>query len=146
FPKKYGKMTLQELCRQMHEYLRKVRITKVLKDVYSNNPEQVMLPSKAYSELVNGNTELVRIRELRNRISAVMVVPYPPGIPVIMPGERYTDETKRIVEYLNLSEEFDNKFPGFENEMHGLKMKIDSNNKKRYYTYCLKEIEQPESE
>ncbi len=146
FPKKYGKMTLQELCKQMHEYLRKVRITKVLKDVYSHNPEQVMLPSKAYSELVNGNTELVRIRELRNRISAVMVVPYPPGIPVIMPGERYTDETKRIVEYLNLSEEFDNKFPGFENEMHGLKMKIDSNNKKRYYTYCLKEIEQPESE
>ncbi|HOI62630.1 MAG TPA: Orn/Lys/Arg decarboxylase N-terminal domain-containing protein [Mesotoga sp.] len=141
-PKKYGKMTLQELSEQMHEYLRKARIARVLKDVYSQAPEQVMLPARAYSELVNGNTELVRIRELQNRISAVMVVPYPPGIPVIMPGERYTPETKRIVEYLNFSEDFDNRFPGFENEMHGLKVKLDSNNKKRYYTYCLKETPQ----
>jgi arginine/lysine/ornithine decarboxylase len=96
-------MTLQELSEQMHEYLRKARIARVLKDVYSQAPEQVMLPAKAYYELVNGNTELVRIRELQNRISAVMVVPYPPGIPVIMPGERYTPETKRIIEYLNFS-------------------------------------------
>lgn len=138
-PKKYGKMTIQELCTQMHEYLMKVRITKVLKDVYSQTPEPVMLPANAYSELVNDNVELVRIRELQGRISAVMVVPYPPGIPVIMPGERYTSETKKIIEYLNLSEEFDNKFPGFENEMHGLKLKLDRHNKKRYYTYCLKE-------
>jgi lysine decarboxylase/arginine decarboxylase len=139
YPKKYGKMTIQELSHQIHEYLRKARIGRVLKDVYSQPPEQIMLPSRAYSEMINGNTELVRIRELLNRISAVMVVPYPPGIPVIMPGERYTPDAKRIIEYLNFSEDFDNKFPGFENEMHGLKAKLDSNNKKRYYTYCIKE-------
>jgi len=30
----------------------------------------------------------VAIEALKSRIAAVMIVPYPPGIPLIMPGER----------------------------------------------------------
>ena len=39
-----------------------------------------------------------------NKVSALMVVPYPPGIPVIMPGEKYTKATKKKVDYLALCE------------------------------------------
>ena len=50
-----------------------------------------------------------------------MVVPYPPGIPLIMPGERITAATKSIHDYLLYAREFDRKFPGFETDIHGLR-------------------------
>ena len=46
------------------------------------------------------------------RMLAVMVVPYPPGIPLIMPGERLTAATKSIQDYLLYARDFDRKFPG----------------------------------
>ena len=56
-----------------------------------------------------------------DRILAVMLVPYPPGIPLIMPGERLTAATKSIQDYLLYARDFDRKFPGFETDIHGLR-------------------------
>ena len=39
-----------------------------------------------------------------------MVVPYPPGIPILMPGENVETST---VEYLEALQAFDRRFPGF---------------------------------
>ena len=50
-----------------------------------------------------------------------MLVPYPPGIPLIMPGERITPTTKSIQDYLLYAREFDRRFPGFETDIHGLR-------------------------
>jgi arginine decarboxylase len=55
--------------------------------------ETVMLPRDAYL----GDTQMVPWREASGRISAEMICPYPPGIPIIAPGERLTSE---IVDYL----------------------------------------------
>ncbi|WNG88064.1 DegT/DnrJ/EryC1/StrS family aminotransferase [Mycobacterium sp. ITM-2016-00317] len=55
--------------------------------------ETVMLPRDAYL----GATEMVQWRKASGRISAEMICPYPPGIPVIAPGEVLTDA---IVDYL----------------------------------------------
>ena len=55
------------------------------------------------------------------RTLAVMLVPYPPGIPLIMPGERITAATKSIHDYLLYARDFDQKFPGFETDIHGLR-------------------------
>ena len=41
-----------------------------------------------------------------------MVVPYPPGIPLIMPGERITQATKSIQDYLLYARDFDQQVPG----------------------------------
>ena len=50
-----------------------------------------------------------------------MVVPYPPGIPVIMPGERFDcKRTPKLIEFLKLLADFDSAFPGFEHEVHGV--------------------------
>jgi arginine/lysine/ornithine decarboxylase len=46
-------------------------------------------------------TELVGFREGVGRICAEVITPYPPGIPVISPGEEITLE---IVEYLRLEQ------------------------------------------
>jgi arginine decarboxylase len=55
--------------------------------------ETVMLPRDAFL----GATEMVPWREAAGRVSAEMICPYPPGIPVTAPGERLTTE---VVDYL----------------------------------------------
>jgi arginine decarboxylase len=55
--------------------------------------ETVMLPRDAFL----GATEMVPWRRAAGRVSAEMICPYPPGIPIIAPGELLTAE---IVDYL----------------------------------------------
>ncbi|MCO6062995.1 lysine decarboxylase, partial [Pseudomonas sp. MOB-449] len=64
--------------------------------------------------------EAVPLEALEGRIAAVMLVPYPPGIPLIMPGERFTAACRPIIDYLQFSRRFEQAFPGFESEVHGL--------------------------
>lgn len=77
-------------------------------EVYSDLPEQAMLPAEAYEQLVKGNVEYVPVRNLNGRTTAVMIVPYPPGIPVMMPGEKFTEKSRRTIDYLAMCEKFDN--------------------------------------
>ena len=51
-----------------------------------------------------------------------MLVPYPPGIPVRMPGERLGDANSPTIRFLLALEEFSKKFPGFEREVHGIEV------------------------
>jgi arginine decarboxylase len=55
--------------------------------------ETVMLPRDAFL----GATETVPWREAAGRVSAEMICPYPPGIPITAPGERLSTD---VVEYL----------------------------------------------
>jgi arginine/lysine/ornithine decarboxylase len=55
--------------------------------------ETVMLPRDAFF----GRTEDVPVEECVGRVAAEMVSPYPPGVPVLAPGERISAEA---VEYL----------------------------------------------
>jgi len=107
--------------------------------MYTALPEMAMRPADAYNELVHGRVESVEIDNLMNRIFAVMVVPYPPGIPVIMTGERLTKATKSIYEYLLYAREFDSKFPGFETDIHGLRFEPMQGGGRRYMVDCVKE-------
>jgi arginine decarboxylase len=47
----------------------------------------------------------------------VLLTPYPPGIPLLIPGERFN---ATIVRYLQFAREFNQQFPGFETDIHGL--------------------------
>jgi len=60
-----------------------------------NIPEQQILPRQAFY----GETHLVPLAEAEGEISAEMIMAYPPGIPLICPGERIT---KEIIEYIQL--------------------------------------------
>ncbi|MFG1792603.1 aminotransferase class I/II-fold pyridoxal phosphate-dependent enzyme [Nocardia sp. NPDC049149] len=55
--------------------------------------ESVMLPRDAFF----GPVEAVSLREAAGRIAAEQVTPYPPGIPVLVPGERINEA---VIEYL----------------------------------------------
>ena len=135
-PEAYGKMGLKDLCEQMHKVYRDDNLPKAQKDMYTTLPEMAMRPADAYERLVRGRVESVEIDHLAERILGVMVVPYPPGIPVIMPGERLTRATKSIQDYLLYAREFDQKFPGFETDIHGLRFEPATGGR-RYLVDCI---------
>jgi len=134
----YGKMGLKDLCEQMHRVYREDNLPKAQKDMYTTLPEMAMRPADAYDRLVRGRVESVDIDQLMGRTLGVMVVPYPPGIPVIMPGERLTPATKSIQDYLLYAREFDRKFPGFETDIHGLRFEPAAGGR-RYLVDCVAE-------
>src|SRR6476659_2185506 len=137
-PEAYGSMGLKDLCEQVHQVYREDNLPKAQKDMYTTLPEMALRPADAYDRFVHGQVESVPIDELMGRILAVMLVPYPPGIPVIMPGERLTAATKSIQDYLLYAREFDTKFPGFETDIHGLRFEPAAGGR-RYLVDCLTE-------
>lgn len=116
----YQDMGLRDLCNALHACYRENATAKALKRMYTVLPEVALKPADAYNQLVRGEVEAVPIEQLEGRIAAVMLVPYPPGIPLIMPGERFTAQTRSIIDYLQFARTFDQSFPGFDADVHGL--------------------------
>ena len=135
-PAAYTKMGLKDLCDQVHQVYREDNLPKAQKDMYTTLPEMAMRPADAYESLVRGRVESVEIDQLTGRTLAVMLVPYPPGIPLIMPGERITAATKSIHDYLLYARDFDRRFPGFETDIHGLRFEPAADGR-RYLVDCV---------
>ncbi|GMR65659.1 MULTISPECIES: aminotransferase class I/II-fold pyridoxal phosphate-dependent enzyme [Bacillus] len=53
-----------------------------------------------YKQLEGYETKVVSVEEAVGMIAAEMIIPYPPGIPLIMYGERITSEHKEQIMYL----------------------------------------------
>lgn len=101
-------------------------------------PDQAMKPTQAYRNVVKKNVELVELKDMFGRIPAVMIVPYPPGIPMLMGGEVLNKKSKAVFDYLKARESFENKFCGYESEIHGIE-KIERDGKIRFCTMCIKQ-------
>jgi len=84
-----------------------------------------MTPAEAYDHLVRGQIERVDIEQISGRIAGTMLVPYPPGIPTIMPGERFGASDEPIIQSLRIAREQNARFPGFESDVHGLIIDTD---------------------
>jgi arginine decarboxylase len=77
--------------------------------------------------------ERVDIDQLEGRVTSVLLTPYPPGIPLLIPGERFNTT---IVRYLQFARTFNQQFPGFETDIHGL-VSDNSNGSLRYFVDCV---------
>ena len=99
----YAGMGLRDLCDALHACYCENATARAMRRMYTALPEPAMTPAQAYDALVRGEVEAVPIDELEGRVAAVMLVPYPPGIPLIMPGERFTGETRSILDYLRFA-------------------------------------------
>lgn len=134
YPDRYGGMTLQTLAAEMHQYIKSSRQTQLANEACAVMPEPVMKPSDAYRYIVKKQVEHVAVDDMANRVVATGVVPYPPGIPMLMPGENAGAADGPILMYLKTLQEFDRKFPGFTHDTHGVEV-INGT----YYVYCIKE-------
>jgi arginine decarboxylase len=95
--------------------------------------EPAMIPADAWSKMAHKDIDRVPIDELEGRVTAMLVTPYPPGIPLLIPGERFN---KSIVDYLRFARDFNQQFPGFETDIHGLVKNAEGNN--GYYVDCVR--------
>ena len=117
---RYADLTLRELCDAVHAKMRELDMSRLSQEAVSADPQPVLSPAAAYQKLIRNEAELIPVSECANRISGVMLVPYPPGIPVLMPGERMGAASPRGFGICWRSKPSTGRFPGFEHEVHGI--------------------------
>jgi arginine decarboxylase len=134
YPDRYCGMTLKSLTDEMHRFKKEHKMCELLQQAYSVLPEPAMSYADAYKCLVRGEVEHVPVSKTGNRIVATGIFPYPPGIPVLAPGEKTGKQNGAILSYLKSMQDFDKQFPGFEHDTHGVE-----SIKGEYMMYCIKE-------
>ncbi|MEY4752362.1 MAG: hypothetical protein RJA44_37, partial [Pseudomonadota bacterium] len=130
----YERMGLRDLCQTIHQAYAEGDIARLTTEVYLSDVEPAMKPSDAYAHIAHRKTERVEIDQLEGRITTALLTPYPPGIPLLVPGERFN---KRIVDYLRFTRKFNDRFPGFHTDVHGLVEEDLGNGQRRYYIDCV---------
>ena len=133
--KKYERMGLRDLCQHVHTLYAKYDIARLTTDMYLSDLTPAMKPSDAYAQIARRNTERVSVDALEGRITTSLLTPYPPGIPLLVPGEVFN---KKIVDYLKFAREFNLQCPGFETDIHGMVEEVGEDGVKRYYADCVK--------
>ncbi|HLD09530.1 MAG TPA: arginine/lysine/ornithine decarboxylase, partial [Methylophilaceae bacterium] len=114
---RYERIGLKELCTQIHGVYKAADVARLTTEMYLSNMVPAMKPTDAFAKMAHREIDRVAIDELEGRITAVLLTPYPPGIPLLIPGERFN---KIIVSYLQFARDFNERFPGFETDVHGL--------------------------
>lgn len=138
YPDNYSGVGLKDHCNDIHNYFREHKILDSMQEAFTVIPDQALRPSEAYHAVVGRKVEYVDLDKMMGRIPAVMIVPYPPGIPIIMGGEELNEKARPIFEYLKARQDFENIFPGYESDIHGVE-RDERNGKKWFKTMCIKE-------
>jgi arginine/lysine/ornithine decarboxylase len=133
--KKYERMGLRDLCQHVHTLYAKYDIARLTTDMYLSDLTPAMKPSHAYAQIARRNTERVSVDALEGRVTTSLLTPYPPGIPLLVPGEVFN---KKIVDYLKFAREFNRQCPGFETDIHGMVEEVGDDGVKRYFADCVK--------
>ena len=136
---RYEKIGLRDLCKQIHATYKKHDVARVTTEMYLSPMQPAMKPSDAFAMMAHDEIDRVGIDDLEGRATAVLLTPYPPGIPLLIPGERFN---KTIVEYLHFASMFNELFPGFDTDIHGLVEEITESGKRLYYVDCVR-IDEP---
>nr|WP_322524046.1 hypothetical protein [Vibrio parahaemolyticus] len=131
-------MGIKDLADQMHEAIANTGMLEHMDNAFTQLPDVVESPRETYGQLVKGNVERVAVKEMVGRTVAVQVVPYPPGIPLMMPGEKVEEGNTAVIDYLLALQDFDARFPGFEHDTHGVEIETDEQGESYYSLFCLK--------
>ncbi|MEW6765892.1 MAG: arginine/lysine/ornithine decarboxylase [Pseudomonadota bacterium] len=131
----YERMGLKDLCDKLHGMYKQYDVARLTTEMYLSDMVPAMRPADAWAKMAHRAIERVPIDELEGRITASLVTPYPPGIPLLIPGERFN---KTIVDYLKFAREFNKHFPGFETDIHGL-VAEEVDGKIIYHIDCVKD-------
>ncbi|TPQ39574.1 MULTISPECIES: arginine/lysine/ornithine decarboxylase [Cupriavidus] len=131
----YERMGLRDLCDAVHSVYKANDVARVTTEMYLSDMEPAMKPSDAWSMMAHREIERVPVDDLEGRVTAILLTPYPPGIPLLIPGERFN---RTIVQYLKFAREFNKLFPGFETDVHGL-VEEEVDGRKAYFVDCVKQ-------
>lgn len=131
----YERLGLRDLCTQIHDIYKAGDIARLTTDMYLSNMIPAMRPTDAFAKMAHRAIDRVAIDDLEGRVTAVLLTPYPPGIPLLIPGEKFN---KVIISYLKFARDFNERFPGFETDVHGL-VKDIVDGKSICYVDCVRD-------
>ncbi len=137
---RYAGYTLRQVCNEMHDFYRKANVKELQRRCFraSSFPELAMFPKDAYEALVANDVDYVPLEDIKGRISATLALIYPPGIGVVVPGERWDERAQPMLDYFLAFQESFNRFPGFNYEVQGVfQERVDGRIK--FYTYVVRE-------
>lgn len=128
---RYERVGLRDLSTQIHRVYKENDVARLTTEMYLSDMVPAMRPADAFAKMAHREIERVRLDDLEDRITSVLLTPYPPGIPLLIPGERFN---ATIVRYLKFARDFNARFPGFETDIHGLVKREDG----EYYVDCVR--------
>ena len=137
---RYAGYSLRQVCNEMHGFYREANIKDLQRRCFraSSFPELAMSPKDAYEALVANEVDYVPLESIKGRISATLALIYPPGIGVIVPGERWDSKAQPMLDYFLAFEESFNRFPGFNYEVQGV-FQERVNGRIKFHTYVVRE-------
>lgn len=118
-PSFYDGMRLQELAQGIHKLIVEHDLPNMMFHAFETLPKMVMPPFEAFQRKLNGEVEEVRIQDMQDKVNANMILPYPPGVPLVMPGEMFTADNRAVLDFMLMLCEIGEHFPGFETDIHG---------------------------
>jgi arginine decarboxylase len=133
YPDRYRNVGLHDLGEELFEYLRENRPGELLNAAFKGLPEADMTPRAAYQHLVAGEVEGVSVEEIANRTAANAVMPYPPGIPMLMSGENFGGPDSPQIGYLRSMQNREQRFPGFSGVIEGAELVSGT-----YHVLCVR--------
>jgi len=137
---RYEGYTIRRVCNEMHGFYREANIKELQRRCFraASFPELAMSPKDAYEALVANEVDYVPLDEIKGRVSATLALIYPPGIGVVVPGERWDNKAQPMLEYFLAFQESFNRFPGFNYEVQGVfQERVDGRIK--FHTYVVRQ-------
>ena len=137
---RYAGYSLRQVCNEMHDFYRD-RNVKELQRLCFRATSFPGAGDDAEGRLRGARRERRRLRAARQitgRISATLALIYPPGIGVVVPGERWDERAQPMLDYFLAFEESFNRFPGFNYEVQGV-YQVREEDRIRFYTYVVRE-------
>ena len=137
---RYAGYTIRKICKEMHDFYRAANVKELQRLSFraSSFPELAMSSEEAYEALVANDVDYVPLDAIKDRISATLALIYPPGIGVVVPGERWDERARPMLDYFLAFEESFNRFPGFNYEVQGVyQERIDGRIK--FHTYVVRQ-------
>jgi ornithine decarboxylase len=137
---RYAGYTLRRICNEMHDFYRKANVKELQRLSFraSSFPELAMSPKEAYEALVANEVDYLPLDGIKGRISATLALIYPPGIGVVVPGERWDAKAQPMLDYFLAFQESFNQFPGFNYEVQGV-FQERVNGRIKFHTYVVRE-------
>lgn len=119
YPDRYQGYTLKQLCQEMHEYYRQNKTFTLQKELFAKPDMQnyTMTPESADQLFMKNQSELVDLKDIKGRVAVEGALPYPPGVFIVAPGEKWGDIDQKYFEVLVGAIE---RFPGFVPEIQGV--------------------------
>ncbi|WP_125764814.1 putative ornithine decarboxylase [Companilactobacillus hulinensis] len=126
---RYENYSIKQLCDEIQKYYRDNKTYKLQQALFAktNMQDYEMTPHEADLAFMRNESELSELDDIVGRVALEGALPYPPGVFIVAPGERWQDIDR---DYFNVLIGAMNRFPGFVPEIQGVYL---SKNEKGLY-------------